>query len=1372
MLKVAMLAGVIAAMAMSGNLAEGSSAVKTKKLDAQIIVEVDRDQETLTEEGIKNTQQTVLNNIKSYATKNVRLISSYSHILNAFAISINKDDIELVKKVPGVKGVTLNELHWKTEATTDGAIPLGEGGGTVTGEYGGEENISAETMGKPEETNDGEGTTIAVLDNEFFFRGQYSNGAGGYNPAWNHETFTALDSTVSVKHSKLPDGSKRTFAYKYAKSEVLGREGSLYFNSKVPFYFDYGGEIEIYSADPTPDLDVSSELSYHGSHVASIATGNAPTYKGIAPKAQLIAMKVFTNYKASKIDKFMGLQNYSGAYDLPILNALEDCMILNVDGINMSLGSNLDDFDKDSATRKVLNKLAESGIMTSISAGNSGKTSFSSTGAYANWTKEMVETGILSGYANESSAMTIAAGQPTQIFYETGFDLDDSNVAYADQIVNTEGWGDDYDVEYKMEDIFDDGTKTYSKSVDWVYVPGFGRSSDYKGLNVNGKIAVVNRGSTNFSDKYAQAKNKGAVAIVIINNDPTASDFNFRCSFGDDFTPTMPCALVLYKDKQLFEQKKSGTINLIRKKLVDNPNAYTVSSFSTDGATYDLDLKPEITAPGENIRGAVPPQKTEDRVEERRYGVYEYLSGTSMSAPNYAGCQSLILSKFAAQYYKNGKTPSKSQRALIDEYRETVDMRLMSTADPMKDVKGTDGTEPNVTSPRKQGAGMVDLEDAYNTDTYLEGLDLQGNPIGKSKICLRNNADINKGDIKLSFLAHNESLQAHTYNVKLSVMRPATANTQDIVLKKYNDCGTVDNILNFPGHSYATTEVVEGQLVVVMKETDGVAKHNDVYKVTREISYPASIEAYGDESKYTKIPMGRYINVGDETNPQWEDYETYEYQSVKDTTIATVDLGELVINPGENTINLATYSLTKEAKDEIAKIYEYGCFIEGYVTLENKEAEGIDLSIPYMGFYSSLNETGGSYEDCPVSEPFSFDKNENTVYPSDLVNDITKSLLGKEKHDMGSMWVAGYLAPGQEVNVENILKNDDNFANLSGFHLVGTDPITGEFYSDVRNNIYVGNANSTNTMIIQKFMLRSVANNYFTIRNAQTKQVVYKSVLEDMLYGEQGGKYPLYKSHVDENYLGAGYVAHRAYGVIPLYNPDTGVAFPSGKYEITFNYLLAGTNTWVDESYNINIDSDSPEVSSITTSGNKVTINVKEANLVQAQVGKNVYQFTKTGSDTAKIELTKEEINDAIEENMNEYQGTGRLYIKLIDKAYGEQGVVVRFKAKYNSEGDVEEYILNNYVMIQHYSLTYNHDFEDDGASIQVVLYNPGTRVEKDVTLDGFVLSSRGPVKYASVTNGCGGNIAMTSGALSAIALIGFAILLISKKKRKLGGKF
>ena len=167
MLKVTMLATLIAGIAMGTNIAANTRVAPLAERDAEIIVEVDRSNKALTEEGIHNTQQIVMNNIRKYVTSNFEVISEYSEVANAFAISVNSEIIEQIKKVPGVKSVTRNQIHWVTEPQSY------SGSGTVSrdhSEYGGTTNISAVTMNKSNDTNDGEGTVIAVLDNEFFFR--------------------------------------------------------------------------------------------------------------------------------------------------------------------------------------------------------------------------------------------------------------------------------------------------------------------------------------------------------------------------------------------------------------------------------------------------------------------------------------------------------------------------------------------------------------------------------------------------------------------------------------------------------------------------------------------------------------------------------------------------------------------------------------------------------------------------------------------------------------------------------------------------------------------------------------------------------------------------------------------------------------------------------------------------------------------------------------------------------------------------------------------------------------------------------------------------------------------------------------------------
>lgn len=1388
MLKVTMLASLIAGLAMGTNIAASSQVKTIDKRDAEIIVEVDRES-GLTEEGIANTQDIVMNNIRHYVTSNFRLITRYQEVANAFAISVSSNDIEQIKKVPGVKSVTLNQIHWETTTQDYSRSPDPE----PEDEYGGSDNISAETMKKGDDTNDGEGTVVAILDNEFYFRAEHVENNVTVD-SWHHETFSDLDPSTTVRYEGHPATWKTTYGYKQSKARGdlkdtdadMGKEGSLYFNRKIPYYYDYGGERSDYSIKYDDDLDVSSELTYHGSHVASITAGNAPTYKGIAPKAQLVCMKVFTNFKATGIGKLLGYSSSSGAYDIPIMNALEDCIKLKVDGINMSLGSNLNDFDSDTITCKTLTKLAQKGILTSISAGNSGKTSYQTTGGYANWTSEMVETGILSGYSNNPLATTVASGQPTKVFYDAAFQMGEDIVAYDDQIVNREYYGDEYEVEYKMAETLSEKYPEFGGNYPWVYVPGFGTSADYGTLEVDGKIAVVNRGSTSFSDKYAVAKSKGAIALVVINNDPTSNDFNFRMSFGDGFRPSMPCVLVLYKDKEKFADDKEGTLQIISKRLLDNDKAYSVSSFSSDGATFDLDLKPEITAPGDLIKGAVPPQKSEDRTEERKYKVYEFLSGTSMSAPNHAGAQSVVLSRFAKDYVAEvaaidadstktdaeKKTAKNQALAAFEAKRATVDMRLQSTAEPMFDLKNNPETdELNYTSPRRQGAGMVDLGDAYRTDIYLEGLDLQGNKTGKSKIALRNSEKINNGVVNLKFVAHNESETTHTYSATLTVMRPAIAKANAIVTKEYNYKGEVDAISGFPGYVYYIKNSIEGQ-EPTRNESFGVADPNDVYYVNRDIEYYASAEDCKAGIK-TTIYKNRYYNAGTAAQPEWKVLPSKDYQSVQDVVLAKVTLADVVIPAGETTIQLAEYTLTAEQKADIAAFYDYGCYIEGYVELVDKDGESANLGLPFMGFYAG---EGKDYGDAPVYEPFSFEKNGTTVYPSDLVNDIAKSLIGKDKADMGSLWVAGYVKEGDSVNTNDILANDDNFANLSGFHLLGTNPNTESLYESPENNLYVGNSYYTNTMIVQQFMLRSCANNFFTVTNKATGEVAYKSALEDMLFGDDDfGRYALYKSHIDDSYLGAGYVSHRAYAVIPLYD-ENGIPFASGEYTISFNYLLSSTGEWVNYDYTLHIDSDSPEVRSITEEGDNIRINIKEKNLVSLSIDKDLIDidsndgFVRVDEENCYFELSKDAVEQYLEARMNYYQGSGRLIIRLKDAAYGSMGVIVRFEYD-----DNDNIIWSSYVMVEHHELSLQHDFEDDGVNVQVVKYNSSTSSETPVDdLEGYVLVSRGPVtdKITITVNGCAGNITTTSILLSALALIGLVGVAFNKIKRKevLGG--
>ena len=1368
MIKTHLLIGLAALMSAGLITSHAQPQSNLKEKDTRIIVELSKGLDGLSEQQISNSQSALLSRIRNTVTNNLDVVEHYNVLANAVCISVNSSDVEAIKNVPGVKSVTVDKLHAKKEsgetysARITRADPIPD------------ENISATTMQKPVATNDGEGTAIAILDNEFYFRAQHEVGTTHAKDcafakqendgrAIHHEVFAPLAEGVKVRYTfdNLTSVVTKTKARRKSSKVEAGVEGSLYFNNKVPFYYDYGGTSTSYGKEGKMDYDVSSSVDYHGSHVASIAAANAATYKGIAPKAQLVCMKVFTDYKASKTAENLGFGSHTGAYDSCILAALEDCITLGVDGINMSLGSDLDDFDQDSITLKTLTRLANSGIMTSISAGNSGKSSYASIGGYANWTRDMVETGIMSSYANNASVMTIASGQPDQIFYETAIRIDGSNIAYDDQIVNREGYDDDYLVEHKMYDDLGPGTHGYQ------YVPGFGTSTDYDGLDVDGKVAVVNRGSTSFADKYKVAVDKGASALIVINNDPTSSDFNFRMSFGDGFTPSIPCALVLFKDKTFFETNRTGTFTFLSKEVSDNADKRTISSYSTDGATYDYDLKPEITAPGENIRGAVPPQNKDDRTDTP-LSTYQYLSGTSMSAPNYAGAQALVLGESSAMEEALADDEVTSEeRAKINAYRSTVDMRLMSTAVPMVDKSENPETHvKTLTSPRMQGAGMVNLTGAINSDVYLEGLNDANKGIGKTKIVLRNNDDIASGKIKLSFLAHNESESSRSYDVSLSVMRPAVKNANDIITGDYNFRGEIESIKLLPGITY-----YDGSSVV---KSQGTASYKDVFKITRQIEYWPSKAAYdldhpvGDPVKYDNaiiFAQGTYYVSSNVKNASvgvvYDTLPGKDYQSVQDVLLTKVEGQVVTIPSGESTVTINEYNLTEEQKTAILNAYPYGCAIEGYVELKSKDSLP-DLVIPYLGFYSGTDrDANKSYASAPVVEPFSFEKNISEVYPSDLVNDITRSLLGKDNVDFGSMMLVGHADSPSDINTTNVLSNDQNFKQLAGFYEVGLDPNTGEYLDDAKNNIYVGNPDESNTLIIQQFVLRSVDDNYFTIKNSKG-EIVYKSVLEDMLFGDQYGRYPLYKSHVDADYLGAGYVAHRAFASVPLYNPDTRESFEDGVYTLTFNYKLAATGDWVSNSYSLNVDRTNPLVSSVKQyTGEdgelRVRIDIDDMRASYAVVGYSKYDV-EYDSETKSyyIDISKEDVDASMEELGATLKGQKRLFVKVYDMARGYTGAIIHFNNKDN---------YSDYQIVQSRELNVYNDFiYKDGTLSYIEIDIDGN--ETAVEIAGNVATNL-PLKGEGLSTGA--LVGIICGSVGGALLLGggAVVLILYLKKRK-----
>ena len=1134
MKKNIVLLSVAAIMAFaSGAAAIKNSNVQKEELNTKIIVQVDAPIKNRAANQVIEEQNEVIRSIRSSVTNQFKVDTRFVNAVNAFSMDVNSAHVSAIRNLPGVKDVNYDKIHSVTYKENDFArIRKAVVADSAVA------NISKDTMEIPEGTKEGEGTLIAILDSSFMINATYTDDD---KTEWNnvtHAAYTALADDVNVKYTqaslKALIDANASFHGKYDATH------STYYNNKVPFFYDYGGD---YTGDRegagNEDFDVFSLGSDHGNHVATIAAGNDPYYKGIAPKAQLALMKVFTVSLTAD-------GNYSvGAYDTAILKALEDCAVLKADVVNMSLGSTLNEFDDDSIANQAIKNLQNLGASVNISAGNDGKDEFKNS-AYEYWTTDMVETGILGSYATNAS-MGIASAQPDRQYYETALKVGNTIVAYRDQIQNYTSGEEEvvYNPERELTDLIDTyGTNEY----DWVKIPGWGERKDFEAVEaekgegyIAGKVAIIDRGEINFSLKILNAATYfHAIAVGIIDNDPTQTDFNFRMAGLDPKTP-VPVFSILYRDKTTFDNATTNKCQLFVNVIENNPEARTISDFSSDGAKADLTFKPDITAPGTNIFGGVYANGPHS---------YDYYSGTSMSAPNSSGAYALALSEHLNDA----------------NWKATLNARLMASASPMKDRFGV-----NFEGPRKQGAGLINIKNALAADVILDGSQDVDNLMNKAKIELKNNDDIKVGKFNLKFTAINNSANAKNYKATTYVYHPALVNN-------------------------------------------------------------LSEETVGEKLANATNLMANY----DELVVKYEE--------------------NITVNAGKQLINI-NHELNADQKARLDEKFANGVTLEGFVVLSAEDET--ELSIPFLGFY-------GDYSKQAPVEPFLFERDNSKVWDSDLINSVTQKWKGLNEADFASDWVMGNWPGFEDLSMENFIKNTASLRKLTDGNKktvvpVGTNPYTGQTET---TDIYMGNNGATNTMIISQYVTRSVYTNTLTITNKATGEVILTDHMFDSLFGakedENGNdvQWPLYKSFVDTTYWSAGYIAHRAYTIIPLYhyeyNEETekytyGDNYPDGEYTVKFSYQLQAGGTYEKE-YTLHIDSQAPVVKSIE--------DVKVGGADGVRIRYDEIKLSYVSINGKKFPIQEDAEGYYIDIKKSDYEAKDKVFIKSYDFAYGTNGTL------------------------------------------------------------------------------------------------------------------
>ncbi|MBQ8406747.1 MAG: S8 family serine peptidase, partial [Clostridia bacterium] len=663
----------------------------------------------------------------------------YSVIDNALAIEVEESSVVSIKEMPEVETVVISQGYavpktLDVDPTSVGSAVSNSANANKTGIYNsaGYTDYSA-------------GTVVAVLDTGL----DYTHAAYQTPPP---------SATLALKQTgvqTLLDSKAFAAEDRTALGGNVLSASDVYVSDKVPFAYDYADD----------DPDVYPSYSNHGTHVAGIVAGQADSYTnkdgeiakyqegdvipsgyavgdpipftGVAPDAQLVICKVFTD----DLDD----EDLGGAVAEDILAALQDCVLLGVDVINMSLGTSAG-FSAEGGDSEgdyldsVYKSIQDAGISLICAASNDYSSAYGS--AFGTNLTSNPDSGTVGSPSTFSAALSVASisGQKSEYFIANEGTDKEFAVYYLEA-------NDKYN---NPIDFFDGmlGESATGGELEYVVVPGTGLATNYTAQvkrlfneKPYQRIALVKRGSNTFEEKVRIAMNNKAAGVIVYNN--VAGEI--RMSLGELESPVPSVSI----DREAGEMMASvvtksnrlGTIRLDRS-LSAGP---FMSDFSSWGPTPDLRLKPEITAHGGEITSTVP-------------GGYGEQSGTSMASPNMAGFVALARSyiKQNMSAVLSEMTGSGLKEAVA--INRLVNQLVMSTATTAYDEDGYPY------SPRKQGAGLANIANVIGgTGAYLytENADTDYRP--KAELFDKLNE---KDNIEVELYIHNFSSSSLTYEMQ------------------------------------------------------------------------------------------------------------------------------------------------------------------------------------------------------------------------------------------------------------------------------------------------------------------------------------------------------------------------------------------------------------------------------------------------------------------------------------------------------------------------------------------------------------------------------------------------------------------------------
>ncbi len=384
----------------------------------------------------------------------------------------------------------------------------------------------------------------------------------------------------------------------------------------------------------TPKGDPRGAETTHGTHVAGTVAADGGI-KGVAPDATLLAYRVLGPGGSGSTENVIA----------GVEKAVED----GADVMNLSLGNSLN--NPDWATSIALDQAMSDGVVAVTSNGNSGPN---------NWT--------VGSPGTSREAISVGATQlPYNVYAAT---LKAGNASFSSAKV----------MGFPSEESV---LALNGKTLPIVDV-GLAGTADFAGKDVAGKLVLAQRGTYAFVDKATNAKNAGAIGMVIYNN--VAGEI---VDVPGMAVPTIKLTNAEgVQLKSLLSSNPNTTVTLGTK--FDKQVGELMADFSSRGPVMDTwMIKPDVSAPGVNIVSTVP---THDPANPHGYGAKQ---GTSMASPHVAGAAALLL------------------EAHPDWGVDDIKAALMNTAEDLFDATGK--LYPHNT----QGAGSIRVVEAIETETLV-----------------------------------------------------------------------------------------------------------------------------------------------------------------------------------------------------------------------------------------------------------------------------------------------------------------------------------------------------------------------------------------------------------------------------------------------------------------------------------------------------------------------------------------------------------------------------------------------------------------------------------------------------------------------------